>query len=179
MFNAITTTAVDKGAPGWDGTWGFGRADAYAAVASVVPPTVTSISPNSGNPGATLTGVQIGGTNFQAGATVSFSGTGVTATNVNVVSSTNITANVTIAANAAAGARNVIVTQGGKTGTGTGLFTVNAFITVTAPSAINLGLMTAGATTTGFSTTPGTVSTNAASWQVTAMDAKGTIRAIW
>jgi subtilisin family serine protease len=35
VFTAITSTAVDLGTAGWDGTWGFGRVDAYAAVESV------------------------------------------------------------------------------------------------------------------------------------------------
>jgi hypothetical protein len=34
--NAITSTAVDKGTAGYDYTWGFGLADAYAAVSSVM-----------------------------------------------------------------------------------------------------------------------------------------------
>ncbi|MBI2859725.1 MAG: S8 family serine peptidase [Chloroflexi bacterium] len=174
--SAILTTALDRGDSGWDGTWGFGRADAYSAVASVIPPTVTSMNPSSGNAGTTLTGVQISGTNFRSGATVSISGTGVTASNVVVVSSTNITADLTIASNAAAGARNVTVTQGGVSGTGAGLFTVNAFITISAPSPISLGLMAAGGTTLGSSAVPGTVSTNAASWQVVAVDAKSTYK---
>ena len=227
-------------------------------------PTVTSILPTNGDQGATLIGVQIGGTNFQSGAAVSFNGTGITVTGSQVDSSILITANITINNDAAADIRDVIVTQGGKTGTGTGLFTVNAvmptitslnpnngnvntaptvvilgtnfvdgqttinvsgtgvsagavtftsstnisatftiaadaaagarsvtvtvagkqsnavdftvnsFITVTAPSAINLGAMAAGATTSGASSANGTVTTNTASWQVTARDEKGT-----
>ncbi len=170
VFSAITATAVDRPPSGWDGTWGFGRADAYAAVNAVIPPTVTGISPDSGDPGDTLTGVQITGTDFQDGAIVSFSGTGVIASNVNVVSSTNITADVTILEGASAGARDVIVNQGLVSGEGVGLFTVNALITVTAPSTIDLGLMAAGVLNSGYSATPGTVSTNAESWKVTAKD---------
>ncbi|GEM_PF-1742777 len=34
---AILGTALDRGTAGWDATWGFGRVDAYLAVASVVP----------------------------------------------------------------------------------------------------------------------------------------------
>ena len=55
----------------------------------VVLPTVSSVSPNNG-PIAGGTGVTITGTNFAAGATVTFGGTA--ATNVVVVSSTSITA---------------------------------------------------------------------------------------
>ena len=55
----------------------------------VVPPTVSSVSPNSGSTlGGTL--VTITGTNFVAGATVTFGGTA--ATNVVIVNSTTITA---------------------------------------------------------------------------------------
>jgi hypothetical protein len=154
---------------------GSALADTTAVTGQVAAtPTITSISPDNGDPGETLTGVLIIGTDFEAGAAVSFNGTGVTAANVTVVTSTNITANITIDAGATTGLRDVIVTQGGKTGTGAGLFTVNAvFITVTAPSAISLGLMTAGSITTSSSSANGTVDTNAASWQVIANDEKG------
>ena len=70
----------------------------------VVPPTVSSVSPNSG-PTAGGTAVTITGTNFAAGATVTFGGTA--ATNVVVVSSTTITATTPAAA---AGAVTVTVT---------------------------------------------------------------------
>ena len=53
------------------------------------PPTVTSVSPVSGST-AGGTAVTITGTNFAAGATVTFGGTA--ATNVVVVSGTQITA---------------------------------------------------------------------------------------
>src|SRR5690348_13505117 len=81
-------------------------------------PTVSSVSPTSGS---TIggTGVTITGTNFAAGATVSFGGTA--ATNVSVVSGTSITA--TTPAHAA-GAVNVVVTNsGGPSGTLTNGFT--------------------------------------------------------
>ncbi len=68
----------------------------------------------------------------------------------------------------------VIGHQGGKTGTGTGLFTVYSAITVTAPSAVSLGLMAAGVANYGASSANGAVSTNAPAWQVTATDTKGT-----
>ena len=68
-------------------------------------PTVSSVTPNSGS---TLggTAVSIAGTNFAAGATVTFGGTA--ATNVVVVSATQITANVPAHA---AGAVNLVVTN--------------------------------------------------------------------
>jgi hypothetical protein len=70
----------------------------------VPPPTVSGVLPNSG-PTAGGTGVTISGTNFIAGATVTFGGTA--ATGVTVVNATTITA--TTPAHAA-GAVNVVVT---------------------------------------------------------------------
>jgi len=84
-------------------------------------PTVTSVSPNSGTTGGG-TSVSITGTNFVSGATVTFGATA--ATNINVVSSTTITA--TSPAHAA-GAVNVVVTNtNGLSGTLTGGYTYMA-----------------------------------------------------
>jgi len=81
-------------------------------------PTVSAISPPSG-PVAGGTPIAITGTGFLAGAKVSLGGT--TATGVNVVSSTSITA--TTPANAS-GAANVVVTNThGRSGTLSGAYT--------------------------------------------------------
>ncbi len=72
-----------------------------------VPPTVTSVSPNTG-PAAGGTTVTITGTNFVAGATVTFGGTA--ATNVVVASATQITATTPAGS---AGAVAVTVTNPG------------------------------------------------------------------
>src|SRR5216684_963955 len=91
---------------------------AFKAASSPSAPTVTSVSPSSGAV-AGGTAVTITGTNFVTGATVTFGGTG--ATNVVVVSATQITA--TTAAHAA-GAVNVVVTNPDtQTGTLTNGFT--------------------------------------------------------
>src|SRR5205085_2286791 len=74
-------------------------------VTSASGPTVTSVNPNNGSTGGG-TGVTVAGTNFVAGATVTLGGTA--ATNVVVVSGTQITA--TTPAHAA-GAVNVVVTN--------------------------------------------------------------------
>ena len=71
----------------------------------VAPPTVSSVSPNSGST-AGGTAVTITGTNFAAGATVTFGGTA--ATNVVVVNSTTITATTPAGS---AGAVTVTVTN--------------------------------------------------------------------
>ena len=90
----------------------------------VVVPTVTSVSPNNG-PAAGSTAVTITGTNFAAGATVTFGGTA--ATNVVVVSGTQITA--TTPAHAA-GAVTVTVTVNGQSGSLANGFTYNAAVAI-------------------------------------------------
>jgi Concanavalin A-like lectin/glucanases superfamily/Chitobiase/beta-hexosaminidase C-terminal domain/IPT/TIG domain/Fibronectin type III domain len=105
----------------------------------IVPPSVTSVSPNSGSTGGG-TNVTVTGTNFAAGATVTFGagrqgGDGsANATNVVVVSPTQITC-TTPAGNA--GAVNVGVTVNGETGTLTNGFTYVAVPTVTSVSPAN------------------------------------------
>jgi Ice-binding-like/Bacterial Ig-like domain/IPT/TIG domain len=90
---------------------------------NLAPPTLTSISPNSGVQGQSVP-VTLTGTNFVAGATIGLSGAGITVSNTTVASATQITATLTIAANAATGARNVTVTTSGGT-SGAQPFTVN------------------------------------------------------
>jgi hypothetical protein len=74
------------------------------------PPTLTSISPNSGQQAQTLL-VTLTGTNFLYGATCSFGGAGVTVNTCAVNSTTQVTANITITANAAIGAGSVTITN--------------------------------------------------------------------
>ena len=83
----------------------------------VAAPTVTNVSPNQGSTNGG-TSVTITGTDFYTGATVTFGG--ASATGVNVVNSTTITATTP---SHAAGVVNVVVTSVGGTGTGVGLFT--------------------------------------------------------
>jgi len=87
-------------------------------------PTVTSVSPSSGTQGQTVN-VTLTGTLFAAGSTMALSGTGCAISNTTVVSSTSITATITIALNAPVGAQNVTVTNAIGT-SGTQTFTVNA-----------------------------------------------------
>jgi hypothetical protein len=99
----VTVRATSSVSPATGGS-------ATVTVTSPVP-VLTSISPASGAQG-TAVAVTLNGSNFQAGSTVSISGTGVTASAVSVVSAAKITATFTIAAGAAAGARSVTVTTG-------------------------------------------------------------------
>lgn len=83
--------------------------------------TSTSLTANQAaiSPASTLRGtavpVTLTGTNFIAGATVNVSGSGVTVGSVNVVSSTSITATLTVDASATLGTRDVTVTTAGGT----------------------------------------------------------------
>ncbi|MGA9673360.1 MAG: IPT/TIG domain-containing protein [Terracidiphilus sp.] len=119
----------------------------------ITPPTVTSVSPNAGTL-AGGTAVTITGTNFAAGATVTFGSTA--ATNVVVVSSTSITATTPAAS---AGAVTVTVTNSnGVSGNLASGFTFAPAPTVTGVSP-NSG-PTAGGTSitiTGTNFVPGAV----------------------
>ena len=96
----------------------------------VVTPTVTSVSPNNGPP-AGGTSVTITGTNFAAGATVTFGS--AAATNVVVVSATQITATTP----AGGGAVTVTVTANGQSGSLANGFTYNG--APTAPGGLTAG----------------------------------------
>ena len=99
-------------------------------------PTLTNLSPNSGNLGQTLN-VTLTGTNFVTGSTVSF-GSGITVNGTTLNSATSLTADIVIANNASTGTRNVTVTNpapGGGTSTQTVQFTINNPTTTTAVSA--------------------------------------------
>ena len=97
----------------------------------LAPPTVSSVSPNSGS---TLggTAVTITGTNFAAGATATFGGTA--ATNVVVVNSTTITATTPAGS---AGAVTLVVTVNGQNGSLTNGYTYVVVPTVTSVSPNN------------------------------------------
>jgi IPT/TIG domain/Abnormal spindle-like microcephaly-assoc'd, ASPM-SPD-2-Hydin/Fibronectin type III domain len=96
----------------------------------VVTPTVTSVSPNNGPP-AGGTSVTITGTNFASGATVTFGS--AAATNVVVVSATQITATTP----AGGGVVTVTVTANGQSGTLANGFTYNG--APTAPGGLTAG----------------------------------------
>jgi hypothetical protein len=92
-------------------------------------PTLTSVSPNTGAQATTLSSVVLTGTNFLSGPTCSF-GAGVTVNSCTYNSSTQLTASITIAANAAVGTRNVTVTDSdGQVATLNGGFSVTTAVT--------------------------------------------------
>ncbi len=87
-------------------------------------PLILSLAPNSGQTGQTLN-VTITGANFANGATLSFSGSGITVNATSFVSATQLTANISIAANTQPGPRDVIVRNpNGQSATSAGLFNV-------------------------------------------------------
>lgn len=87
---------------------------AFLDPAAALCPITSAISPASGVQGTT-TSVTLTGTNFDpnpGATTVSVSGSGVTVNNLNVASTTSLTADFVVASGAATGARNVTVTTG-------------------------------------------------------------------
>ena len=120
-------------------------------------PVVTSISPTSGNPGTSVS-VTLTGSNFAQGATVNLTGTGVSASSISVVSTTQLTATFTISATAATGTHNVTVTTSAGTSNAVA-FTVNAapaapVLSSLSPASGTLG-STVNVTLTGTNFTPG------------------------
>jgi hypothetical protein len=78
--------------------------------------TVSSVNPNSGYQGQTLSSVVITGNCLICATAVSF-GSGITVNSFTINSASQITASITIAVNATLGARDVSVTAPGGTGT--------------------------------------------------------------
>jgi hypothetical protein len=95
-------------------------------------PNAEAISPSSGDQGGTET-VTINGASFVSGASVAFSGSGITVNSTSFVSATELKASITIAAGASTGARTVTVTNP-DAGTDSLAFTVNGAPTVTSAS---------------------------------------------
>jgi hypothetical protein len=95
-------------------------------------PTIVSATPSSGPQGATHQAITLSGSGFQADSSVSFSGTGVTVHSATYVDSGHLALDVSVAPNAATGARAATVTnRDGGTVTKTAVFTVNATPTFT------------------------------------------------
>jgi hypothetical protein len=120
--SVLTLTITDGGLGDLDGV-ANGEISDPGGPAIPAPPTVTTVSPNSGVQGQTLD-VIITGVNFTGATAVSF-GAGITVNRFTVYSATQITVNITIAGDATLGTRDVSVTTPGGTGTLTGGFTVN------------------------------------------------------
>jgi hypothetical protein len=108
-----------------------------------VTPTVTSVAPPNANQGQNLN-LTITGMNFQPGAQVSFTPGGIVVNSVNVVSATQIQANISVSGSAAAGDRDVtVVNPGGASDTLAAAFLVIAppIVNVVTPPNGNVGQM--------------------------------------
>jgi hypothetical protein len=130
--------------------------------AAAPPPTVTSASPSSSVRGVVNVPITVNGANFVNGSAASFSGTYVQVNSTSYVSTTQLTANVTIHGVAALGARNVTVTNpGGASGTCTGCFSVVSSggtpptVTSTSPSSSIRGVVNKPVTVFGTGFTSG------------------------
>jgi Tol biopolymer transport system component len=95
---------------------------------NVALPSLTSLTPDRGNQGQTVTNVSVDGTNLSGATVLDCSGIGVTASNLSVnAAGTQITADVVVASDAVEGARDVTVTTpDGISATLVGGFTVTA-----------------------------------------------------
>ena len=103
-------------------------------------PTITSTSPASRGQGAASQTVKIAGTGFSNGAPLAatFSGTGITVISTSFVSSTEITVNITLAANATTGKRTIALTNGDAgTATSGEVFTVTLAPVITSATPNN------------------------------------------
>ena len=105
LWNIWGSSSSDVFAGGGDGTIMH-----YPAI-----PTITSLNPDQGTQGTTLD-VTITGTNLTGASTASL-GSGITVNSFIIDSATQITANITIDADAATGTRDVAVTTPGRTAT--------------------------------------------------------------
>jgi len=127
--NLTITATADTGTLGFlvaNSSPGGGTTSSPLFTVNNPPPTLVSLSPTNGNRLQTLD-VVFTGTSFIDGVTSVNVGSGITVNSMAVNSSTSLTANLTIAAGAATGARNFSVTNSGPGGgtSGTQPFTVN------------------------------------------------------
>jgi hypothetical protein len=109
-------------------------------------PVVSTLTPSSLGQGASSQVITIDGAGFSTGSwstsTVTFSGSGISVSSVTRVSANQLKATVSVASNAAVGARTVTVRNPSDNGTTTAAFTVNPRPTITSlsPSSRNRGL---------------------------------------
>jgi hypothetical protein len=105
----------------------LGLFDIGAFELQILAPTVTAINPGQGNQGESLN-VIVTGTNLTGATAVTF-GAGIIVTGFTVNSSTQVTAVISIASDAAAGSRTVSVSTQGGTGSLDNGFMVNTLQT--------------------------------------------------
>jgi len=98
---------------------------AYESSLPVLSPTITNVTPSSIPRGTAGQNLTINGTNLLSGATVSFTGDGITLNSLSFVGSTELTVNISVASDASVGFRSVTVTNpDGQTYTGVNMLTI-------------------------------------------------------
>ena len=125
---ALSYSATLTGASASQGNTVVSLGVGTPSVITIVPATVLSVSPNSGQAGQTLGAITITGQNssFSPGLTMATFGTGITVDSLTVHNATTATVSITIAGNAIPGPRDVTLTTGGEVATLAGAFTVVA-----------------------------------------------------
>lgn len=134
QVTASITIAADAspGARDVSVTTGTGTGTKVGAFTVVAPPVIASLSPSQAARGQTIS-VTVSGTYFTGATAVTF-GAGITVDNFTAASDAQITAGITIAADAALGVRDVSVTNAAGTGVKTGGFIVLEPSSITAVS---------------------------------------------
>ena len=115
------------------------------------PPSVSSLNPNALSQGVSGD-IVITGSGFASGASASFPGTGITVNSTRFDSATQLTANITVAADAAIGTSDVtIANPDGGAATKTAAFTVNPgpMLSSLNPSALGQGASNQNVVITG------------------------------
>ena len=140
---------------------------------------MTDVSPSSRARGVVHNLVQITGTGFVAGSTVTFPGGGVTVNSTTVVDSAHLTADVSITAAAALGVRDARVTRPGApttTSTCAGCFTVDPkpAVTSVSPAQRPQGAVSQDLVVTGTDLAPDAVVTFGSGIVVNAVSGGGT-----
>ena len=120
-------------------TGGLESASYSNEIAGLPRPVLNTVTPSSGDQGAALT-LTLAGESFDSGATVEFTGTGITVRAVRRDSCSQLSVDIQIAAAASTGARDVTVLNPDRSyGTKPGGFTVNTnaapTVTATNPAA--------------------------------------------
>ena len=133
---SVASVSVDGSSVGAVSTYTFTNVVASHTIAAsfaLNAPTITGITPNSGITGTSVSITNLAGTNFIIGGTppvvqLNMGANTITATSVNVISSTQITCTFSLTG-ASTGAWNVVVTNsGGQTATLPSGFTVTSNI---------------------------------------------------
>ncbi len=113
-------------------------------VSSDVKPSIRNIIPDEGTAGNVISITDLTGTNFQSGATVTLmksDNPNITATSVNVVSSTLISCTLSLPSNTTAGSWDVVVTNpSGQYGIYTNLFIIHGSANPTATTTSSGGI---------------------------------------